>query len=178
MRITGLDFSLTRSGLAVVEPGGVLVSATIEPPAKLGTGHRRLRYLYTGIREFTYGSDVLVMEGAAYGRNNSQHKMGGGWWVISHVLWLDNPDMVRVTIPPPNIKKYMTGNSQAGKDEMLIAVMKRIENCPVANNDEADALALAAMGADKLGWPLAVVPKEQRAQLSQWDGWVHPAEEK
>lgn len=178
MRITGLDFSLTRSGLAVVEPGCAPLTYSVKPPAKLGLGQRRLRYLYQGIRELAAGTDMILMEGPAFDRNNGQHKMGGGWWLTAHVLWLDNPGAVRVVIPPKSLKKYMTGNGNAGKDEMLIAVMTRIENCPAANNDEADALALAAMGADKLGWPLAVVPKDQRAQLSQWDGWVSFAEEK
>lgn len=178
MRITGLDFSLTKTGLARVEPGCVPVSSTIKPPDKLGTGQRRLRYLYQGIREFTCGSDYVVIEGPAFDRFNGQHKLGGGWWICLHVLWLDNPGMVQVVIPPKSLKLYATGKGGASKDEVGMATVRRYSDCTVANNDEADALVLAAMAADQLGIPVSPVPKAHRDALKFWDQWLQPAEEK
>jgi crossover junction endodeoxyribonuclease RuvC len=172
MRITGLDFSLTKSGLARVEPGCVPVSATVEPAKKLGTDHRRLRYDYDQIRRFAHESDVIVIEGPAFDRFNGQHKLGGGWWIVAHVLWLDNPDALFVVIPPKSLKLYATGKGTASKDEVGMAMVRAYPESTVSNNDEADALALAVMAADQLGWPLKPVTKEQRKALNFWPEWI------
>ena len=50
---------------------------------------------------------------------------------------------------------YGTGKGNAGKDEVMLATARRYTNqAEVANNDQADALVLAAMGARHLGAPI------------------------
>jgi crossover junction endodeoxyribonuclease RuvC len=53
---------------------------------------------------------------------------------------------------------------------VLLAVARRFPDYDVRNNNEADALVLAAMGFDHLGQPLVQMPAPHRAALAaaQW----------
>lgn len=165
-RIAGLDLSLRDTGVALVQPGAVSVHRV--RPGKL-TGHPRLKYLYTGVRELVHGADRIVVEGPAYAQRNIQHTMGGCWWIILHVVWLDNPDAEIVVVRTQELKRYATGRVSADKDEVLAAVINRYGILvPITNNNESDALVLAAMGAHEDGWPLASVPKGHAVALEKW----------
>ncbi|NUS59160.1 MAG: hypothetical protein HOV66_30530, partial [Streptomycetaceae bacterium] len=72
-----------------------------------------------------------------------------------------------VEVTTGGVKKYATGKGNAGKDEVLAAVVRRYPDVEVSNNNEADALVLRAMGCDHLGQPLAVVPQTHRAALDK-----------
>ena len=52
---------------------------------------------------------------------------------------------------------------------MLLAVARRWPHVEIVGNDTADALALAAMGADHLGQPIAAMPATHRAALDKVD---------
>ena len=59
-----------------------------------------------------------------------------------------------LVVPASSRAKYATGRGNAGKDEVLLAVSRRYPHAPIVNNDQADAVALAAMGARLLGEPI------------------------
>lgn len=171
-KITGLDLSLTDTGVAVYQPGEPVHLRRVRPPAKM-RGHERLLYLYNGIRMLAYGSDRITVEGPAYGMtNNKTHEMAGGWWLVMHVLWKDNPHAAVTVVAPTTLKKYVTGKGggpDAAKDLVLSQVIRRYEHvAQVDNNNTADALGLLAMTMDVLGEPLAEVPKLNRSVLDKW----------
>jgi crossover junction endodeoxyribonuclease RuvC len=166
-RIAGLDLSLRDTGVALVQPGPVCSVYRVTPVKQ--TGHQRLKTLYTEIRHLVYGTDLIVVEGPAFAQGSIQHTMGGAWWIILHVLWLDNPDVQVVVVAPTVLKRFATGKGNADKDEVLAATINRYHGLvPLTNNNEADAFNLAAMGAHMSGFPLAEMPKTHTKALEGW----------
>ena len=85
-----------------------------------------------------------------------------------------------MTIPPASLKMYATGKGNASKDAVLAAAIRRYPDVEFDGNDAADALILAAMGADHLGFPLvsktpsgrksrATLPARNREALGKID---------
>jgi crossover junction endodeoxyribonuclease RuvC len=172
VKITGLDLSLRDTGVAVIRTGnGQLptVSVSRVRPGDKRTGHPRLKYLYTEVRQRAYGSDLIVVEGPAFAQGTIQHTMGGCWWIILHVVWLDNPDAEVVIVRPQELKQFATGRMKADKDEVMAAAINRYrDHVTLTNNNEADALILGAMGAYQKGFPLATVPLDHAKALANW----------
>lgn len=156
-----LDLSLTSTGVALVANGGARLHRI--QPGKLG-GHERMQSILSDVRIWTDGCELVVVEGASFGSPGRQHEMGGLWWLITRALWRRNRPFA--VVEPAKLKRYATGRGNAGKDEVLSAVVRRYPMADVNGNDVADALVLAAMGADHLGHPLATVPQAHRAALN------------
>jgi Holliday junction resolvasome RuvABC endonuclease subunit len=155
--ILGLDLSLTGTGRCRLS---VAHDPIVQTTKTKFTGHERLQWIIdtTGIHSKL---DLVVLEGPAYSRQAGQaghHERAGLWWLIAHRLWLAR---IPYAVVPPNVRaKYATGKGNAGKDEVLASVIKRYGHLvDVADNNQADALILAAMGAHHLGAPLVDVPK-------------------
>lgn len=161
MRIVGLDLSLTATGVAVLDPIGVretceqhTLTSKGRKDADLEDRCQRLALIDERIHELAIPADLVVVEGPSFGqaRQGGQHDRAGLWWqVVARCL---NDGVMVVEVPPSLVKKYATGKGNAGKDEVLAAVVRRYSDCPTANNNEADALVLAAMGARHLGHPI------------------------
>jgi Holliday junction resolvasome RuvABC endonuclease subunit len=169
VRIAGLDLSLSSTGVALIQPGGPFSAHRIRTSVKQST-HERLKVLYTGIRPLVLGATHITVEGPSYGSNQGQHKLGGVWWIVMHILWLDNPDAEVVVVAPPTLKVYATGKgSGLEKDESTLMVAKRYGDVvDIGNNDMADAWTAAAMTADQLGFPVVEVPQTHRRALKDW----------
>lgn len=162
--VLGLDQSLTSSGAARVSSGAVPPELhRWQPGGRLG--HERLDWLLGNVRELAAGCDLVVIEGLAFGaKGSSLLDLAGLFTMATHELWRMGVPYAVVT---PNLRaKYITGDGSAGKDACLIAALRRFPGADITGNDIADALILAAMGADHLGFPLAKVPAVQRAVLT------------
>ena len=177
LRIAGLDLSLTSTGVALIQPGGpVSVHRIQPPPAAKAAVHERLKFLYTGVRQLVHGATNITVEGPSFGSPQRQHLMGGMWWVVMHVLYLDNPDAEVVVVQPTTLKVYATGRgNKLEKDEVAIQVARRYPDADIRNHDMADAWVLAAMTADHLGCPLTELPKTHRRALDGWPYTKHGA---
>ena len=162
--IVGLDLSLTSTGIAEIRDTKVTLS-TITPGKR--TGHQRLAFVSEQVTGWIYDAEasLVVIEGPSYGSDYGKaHERAGLWWLIAHSLWHNK--IPYAVISPPQVKKYATGygtGPKSGKDKVLAAVIRRYADVPVDGNDQADALVLAAMGADHLGQPLATMPASHRA---------------
>lgn len=90
--------------------------------------------------------DVIVIEAPAFSKNNGMsHERAGLWW---HIYGMLTEFGCRILVVKPNVRaKYATGRGTAGKDEVMLAVPKRYPTAPITNNNECDAVVLAAMGA-------------------------------
>ena len=165
--VAGLDLSLTSTGCARVSSDGQTVLARIQPGKR--KGHDRLAHIREHVARWCAGADVVVVEGPSFGSTTGmQHERGGLWWMITHDLW--EARIPYAVVPPANLKMYATGfggGPKSGKDQVLAAVIRRYTAVPVDGNDVADALVLAAMGADHSGVPYAGVPKANRRALDK-----------
>lgn len=168
--VVGLDLSLTSTGIARIVGTHVSVDR-IRPK---NTGHERLQTVVDIVSSVTGSADLVVIEGPSYGSASSSqrghHERAGLWWLITHDLWA--ADRRVAVVPPTQLKTYATGKGNAGKDDVLTAVVRRFPDVAVRGNDDADALVLAAMGADHLGQPLVTMPAEHRKALAkvEWPG--------
>ena len=164
-RIVGLDLSLTSSGFAVIK--GADVWLTRIEPGDHGGDHARIDRIRSQVWHLAEHADLVVIEGPSFGSvTGKQHERAGLWWICTRMLWRAGTPYAVVT--PAQLKKYATGygsGKNCGKDKVLAAVIRRYPMASVDGNDTADALVLAAMGADHLDCPLAGVPQIQRDVL-------------
>jgi Holliday junction resolvasome RuvABC endonuclease subunit len=169
--VLGLDLSLARTGVAGNAGGGW--TDTLRPPTKLA-GHRRLAWIEDQILDrFATAVDLVVVEGPSYGsqagpvRQSGHHERAGLWWLVTHALWARETQVV--VMPPASLKRYATGRGNAGKDDVLREVTKRFAWF-TGDNNEADALILAAAGGDWAGTPMVTMPAAHRAAIAAL-GW-------
>lgn len=169
--VIGLDLSLTATGLAVIDGyNGSGTGSTQVVSAERGqTGHRRLAYLsgyILGVAEGYEEIPLVVVEGPSFGSTAGQrghHERAGLWWLVTQQLW--QARIPTAVVPPASLKRFATGKGNANKDQVLLATARRFPYF-VGGNDEADALWLAAMGADHLGHPIVAMPEAHRAALA------------
>ena len=84
--------------------------------------------------------------------------------VIRHTLLDCSVPYALVT--PSGLKKYATGNGNANKSDMRMALYKHT-GLDLRDDNEVDAWWLRAMGLDHLGFPLVKLPQAQRAMLDK-----------
>lgn len=170
MIIAGIDPSLTGTGVALINTNDRLAPETwtITTKGKAGdTLTQRAHRLHRIADEIgIYTADLVVIEAPAYSsRQGSQHDRSGLWWAIVHQMLTTGIPVAEVA--PSCRARYATGKGNAPKDAVLLAVARRYPHVAVNNNNEADALILAAMGADHLGAPLVEdLPATHRAALT------------
>ena len=151
--VVGVDPSISSTGVAFVSPGGVGVLRIQSKPAgeslaeRLGRMRRQVVAVHEAVEEVE--PSLIVLEGPSFGSQSSSfHMLAGFWWLLAHALEKVAPI---ATPAPATVKKYATGNGRASKDEMVAAAVRGFPQVRIKGNDEADALALAAMGADRFG---------------------------
>lgn len=170
MFVVGIDPSITRTGIAIATEHGVtLHCATSKGTADATWTQRydRLRALAIEVAGWVPTGSLVVMESPSYNSKNSgsAHDRSGFWWYLYDALRCMDCHIVPVT--PTQRAKYGTGKGNAGKDEVLAATVRRYPEILVRNNDEADALLLAAIGCRLIARPLEEsLPKAHLEPLS------------
>jgi hypothetical protein len=162
--VVGLDLSLTATGVAKwssLTPGPEL--ATVH--ADQLTGLARLQAVRSQLTRLVRGADLVVVEALPPGGRLAQGKTayvneraGLYFMVLDRLHQLGLPYAL---VQPPQLKGYalgVGGGSKATKAAVIAAVVRRYDASP-ANDNEADACVLAAMGRHHLGDPPAPVPK-------------------
>lgn len=168
--VLGLDLSLTSTGAATYSSELGYQTRTLKPQARKACGHDRLEWFIQAVEAEAKDADLIVVEGPSYGSahrgERGHHERAGLWWLVSHALWLR---MYTVAIAPPAaLKRYATGKGNASKDTVLREVTRRFPEFQ-GGNDEADALVLAALGAEHLGHPIVDMPMAHRSALAGVD---------
>lgn len=163
-KVIGIDPSLTSTGVA--SPLGW----TEAIKTKKLRGLPRLRSILDELRTYTLGATLVVIEGPSYGHAGfRQHEeLVALRWMIYDLL--DRADTPCVLVPPSSLKLWATGKGNASKEDVAAAMDRRHNGEFLAKKrfDEADALALAEMGAGWLNnWCLS--PERQRAMAGvEW----------
>lgn len=162
-RVLGLDLSLSGTGIARLGAEGVEVLRTVRPGKRVG--HERIEFILSAIDDTQRGQDLdlVVIEGPSYGnqgdgqRQRGHHERAGLWWLVTHSLYARGRSYAVVS--PAGRAKYATGDGRSGKSVVTAAVRATYGHLTTVHNDnEADALALAAMGVHHLGGHVADVP--------------------
>jgi crossover junction endodeoxyribonuclease RuvC len=166
--IVGLDGSLTAYGGAVLYSHAQLSPDlyTWKTSPRQGI-HARFRHLAISVLTACKGAELVVLEGLAFGAKGSAvTDLAGLHWIIRQLLWTNGYQYA--IVPPPVRSKWLTGNGRAGKDECLAAAIKRFGHlADIADNNQADAITVAAMGAARMGCPLVQMPASSDEQLAK-----------
>lgn len=160
MNLLALDLSLNSTGWAT-SPS---TYGTLDPAERRGP--ERLSWIRDQILELEHDhhTDLIVIEGYAYGRPNQAHQVGELGGVIRTALYDAGIPYLEVT--PATVKQYATGKGNASKNLMLVAAGRRL-GYPGESNDEADALWLHAAVSELAGTPWVDVPQTHRAALAK-----------
>lgn len=136
----GLDLSLTSTGIA----SSLGWCTRLRPRDR---GLERLRAIVTRVREYAKGYPLVVIEGPAYSRAGQagHDELSALRWMVRDVL--DRAGHPIAIVPPTTLKLWATGKGNASKIDMVRAMTDRFPGSGLTSPDEADALALADMGA-------------------------------
>jgi len=174
-KITGLDLSLSATGLAGVwgqTAWAEVLRAKAIPESESLTSWRRFEridMIGETILDYARGSTLVVVEGPVF-----YIPPGGerGYFERAELFFDVTRKLRRARIPfavaaPKSIKLYATGKGNAKKDAVLTAMVRRVGPLvrDLDDNNAADALAAAMMGADWLGYPLVPMPEVNRRAL-------------
>jgi crossover junction endodeoxyribonuclease RuvC len=188
VRVAGLDISLSSTGLAIIDDSDVVPITTrriTSQPVKRPDGlapslqdrQLRLRAIEDrimvrlgmcppGTRGISRLPDLVLVEGPSLGSFGGQmtHESAGNWHrIVARVFDLGIPV---AEVSPPQVKQYATGSgstqgkTKVTKEMVITAVNLRYGDVGAAihQDDEADALVLAAMAARYLGHPIEGTP--------------------
>lgn len=169
--VIGLDLSLRSTGIAGAHWAETLHGPKLADDATDAERWRRIRRMRWLVVEHLGEPDLVVLEGPSYGSNDpSADERDALWWLVRGALVTREIPVAKVA--PATLKVYATGNGRAKKADVLADVRGRRPDVPLANDNEADALVLAAMGLDHLGQAPVELPQTHRRAL---DGVRWPA---
>lgn len=188
MRILGIDSSLTGTGLARLdllpwppsepfrkdgEPVKYeLALATVgaskaKPTDTWLARSRRVHEVLNGIEHaITDHVDLVSLEELAFGAK-------GTALVVLHWLWGEVINICRVeSVPlllvnPSAVKRFATGAGNAKKDVVMLAMANRYPDAGIADNNQADALACAMVGARFKDMPVDTMPQSHLSAMGK-----------
>ncbi|MFE2747356.1 crossover junction endodeoxyribonuclease RuvC [Streptomyces scopuliridis] len=169
LRITGLDLSLTSTGVAL--PNGT----TYRIKTRAKDGDRRLLVIRDSIRAALaeHRPHLAVVE------DLPRHAKGAG--IVAKVHGIVVCELLDAGVPyayvvPATLKKYATDNGNADKRRMADAAYLAAGaefpgdlNARGEGGDQCDAWWLRAAGHDAVGVPLFSMPQAQRDRLHKVD---------
>ena len=160
--VVGLDPSLRATGLAL--PDGELLTITTPSCNTLDDKIERVQHVVGKVGVRARIGALVVIEGPAFGMNNkATHELAGLWWAL--VVRLAEQGNQIAVMSPGQLKKFATGNSNAKKPDMRMALYQRA-GLDIRSDDEVDALWLRQAGLVRQGHPDALsLPKTQTAVL-------------
>lgn len=169
--VVGLDSSLTAFGMARVTwellPPGMPTDLRIPAPPVAETWHRgeegittmsladkhgAIVHISADVLAFTQPADLVVIEGASHASKSvSANERAYLWWRV--VGRLIDHDIPVVVVQPKTRAKWVTGDGNAGKTAVAIAVGRAWPDVAIRDDNEADALGLASIAMQMLGGP-------------------------
>lgn len=172
----GLDLSLRSTGMAVYGHGHIYRERVIPGDMR---GLRRLFYIRKRIIDFVLAQISLsntvsvFIEGYSYASANQAHQIGELGGIIRTDLAQFDFDVF--TIPPNSLKLFITADGKAKKSKMVLQLFKRWD-IEVDQEDEADAVGLAIMGAmfkvpGNECWPGHQVKGSEKISRIWGSGW-------
>lgn len=156
MRVLGIDPGTRHLGFGIVEwrvdtqRADYVTCGVIDLPAAAPMP-KRLKQLQEELIQVLdkYSPDLVGMEDLFFGINvQSAIRIGEARAVV--MLTLAQYELPLIEIPPASVKKAVTGQGRAGKEQVQKMVTLLLElNRPPSSPDAADALAVALAAAMK-----------------------------
>lgn len=142
MKILGIDQSTTSTGYAIIENGRLITSGTIQPK-HLKTTVEKIIYITEHLNSIKHNDtiDFIAREGFSFGSKNRAFVLGGIGYAVDAHFYSEYKEYYYV-IPPSSVKKYITGNGNAKKDQMILQTYKK-HKIEFKSNDECDAYGIA-----------------------------------
>jgi Holliday junction resolvasome RuvABC endonuclease subunit len=169
LTVLGLDVSLTSTGGAKVTGGALGGDPWLFRVQSKRKGIDRLDSQVTRIGQAIERCepDLIALEGPAlHGTGAYYHENAGLHWAVR--LAIHRSGMPLAVITPATLKKFGTGKGNASKLDMCVAAVKRFD-LDTVQEDEADALWLAAATLQQYGLPLVSLPAAQVEALVKVD---------
>jgi Holliday junction resolvasome RuvABC endonuclease subunit len=158
VKVSGLDLSMTGTGVTYSAHEGVPRSVLIKPRE---LRDRRLNEIASRILELVDGSELVLIEGFL----NHSHSAGITGMVHGAVrLELIRAGVMYATLPPTSLKKFATGRGGANKTDMAVAAFKR-GDVEFRDDNQCDAWWLWVAANEHLAQPVITMPKAQREAL-------------
>jgi len=181
MRVLGVDPSLRCTGLALVV-NGVLTAHRIktEKVRTLREQRDQVRYIVGSVLRFAGPLDLALVESMYV--PTGEGKQAGAvierawvWGMVVDQLFQRCP-VVEVTTKQR--AKYAADNGNADKAAVKAAVRAAFPGIPFRDDNEADAIALAAMGARHLGAPIDGAGTKKQLEVMAAVAWLVITEER
>lgn len=170
MSVIGIDLSLVSTGVATVLPGGQAYTRSVTSTGKrddsLADRVGRIRGLAEDITDGAADCDLVVIEAAAYSRGagSGSWDRAGLWWAV--VQRLASRGVPVALCAPSTRAKWAAGTGKADKAAVAAAMARLFPDVEIANSDEADALALAHIGAVHAGYPVATLARHDTKAMA------------
>lgn len=156
----GIDPSLTGTGLARIVADGQAVRAVstmtvVSQPGGSSVEARldRLDAILSDVEDFILPGSLAVIESPAYSRSvGARHERSGLWWMIARAAKRRGCRVLEVS--PKTRAKYASGDGNANKAMVTLRMREAWPRVPIRDHNEADALALAALGMRLVGFPV------------------------
>ena len=147
MRVLGVDPGTVITGWGVIDVQGGVLRHVASGTIRVGRGEvaSRLALIYTALGEVMrdHSPDVLSLERNFLARNvQSAFRLGEARGVAMAAAAARSLAFSEYT--PATIKKTVSGNGGAGKEQVQVAVLRLLGMARRLATDEADALAAAA----------------------------------
>lgn len=176
MIVCGLDPSLTSTGIAILRDGQPVALNTVGHGTRNGSSYaHRSDRIVSQCRAVvdalpTAAIDLAVIEGPAYAHANaSTHDSAGLWWGLFSALRAKR--IPTAVVAPMTAKKWASGQGRAEKQEILTSARSWFPDHAIRNDDIADALVLALLGAFKLGEPMPFKIKRRHYTAIEAINW-------
>lgn len=180
MQAVGVDSSLTCTGFATVGESRVPFTTTFPTQGdddSLADLDRRIRYITGSVLRIAPAACISIIEAPLIPRHGAGQVLERAWlfgFLVDQLL-LRGPV---VAVHAMTRAKYATGSGKASKPEVLSAMRAKFPTVTIADDNAADALALAAMGARFLGTPIDGDPSKPQLQAMAAVRWQPTKREK
>lgn len=178
--VVGIDVSLTATGIADSDGGLNLVGSTGVLGMELYDRINAIDALAAEIVDSVNQRkpELVVVEGievARAAKGALVSLIDRAWLYLGVVRLLRMFDIGLAVATPASLKVYATGRGNATKNAVIDAVARRLPRFETGGNDNlCDAAVLCAMGCDRRGTPLALLPATHTRALDavRWPtGW-------
>lgn len=165
--ITGVDLSLSCSGVASIYRQGdhcKVIASSVTSSGRRGDGlaerHDRIVTLAAAVVQEIGRPRLAVVEGPSHGsRGGSPVDRYHLWWsVVGRLVTWGIPIAV---VAPATRAKFATGSGKGDKAAVAAAMCRLWPDVVLGNSDESDAVALAHIGAVRLGWPVVTLERHR-----------------
>jgi crossover junction endodeoxyribonuclease RuvC len=185
--VAGVDQALGTSGVAILTTStGAWATARVLSPtpsslkaaaeeSDLATQALRMRSIAAAIAARVPEGASVVMEGLAYDGHDYERKLAGLRWMLIDALRRRGCRVRQVA--PSTRAKYATGSGKASKEQVVAAVLHQYPGADVAagasrpDDNVADAVALAALGARMAGHPVEADPTGTHERVADSLAW-------